>query len=130
MMALHIKSPLRLSGDHVPTHVTMLLLLVICVVKRLWLPATMRHSLHSLDILLVERREVWKIKNLHIFHGGVGELIAFIKLDDMIRKKKKKPPKNRNIFRFMMSLPRNAVLLISFSSPQLQSHRYITCLNY
>lgn len=72
----------------------------------------------------MERRKVWKIKNMHIFRRGVREVIAFVKLDDMIRENKQ----TRNLFRFMMFLPRNPVLLISFSSPQL--HHYITCLNY
>lgn len=84
----HKEPHIKLAGDHVPTQVTVLVLFIICVVKHLWLPATKWHSLNALDILLMERRKVWKIKNLHIFHRGVEEVIAFIKLEDMIKKNK------------------------------------------
>lgn len=67
---------------------------------------------------------MWKLKYSYIsFIKLFGEIIDFIVLLDRIRK-------NRIIFRFMKSLPRNPVLLISFSSSRLQSYHYIACINY
>lgn len=133
VMAGHTGSSFRLAGDREPTRVTTFVLLAIAV-EHLWLPDTEWHSLQALEVapqdtfLMERRKKQWgECKLLASFLLRYWRSNSFSKASEYEKKIKKK---NRNVFRFVMSLPRNAALLISFSSSQLQSHHYIAGINY